>query len=118
MKWILQVMGVLAVLILGILSVSYLQHRFDQSDLKHAVEAVRLTQPTRGGGKSLEQLLAEHYQVKAEAIRWDPELESKVKGIVRVQAQVPGVSDSLVWQVDLVRFSIQPESQAAKDIVH
>lgn len=116
MKRTLQIFGVLIVLVVGILSVSYLQHRFDQSDLRHAVNAVRLTQAGGPEGLTLEEKLAQHYNVKVETIQWQPNLESKVQGIVTVQALIPGQAEPLVWQVDLVRFQISPQSPEAKNL--
>lgn len=116
MKRILQILGVLIVLVVGILSVSYLQHRFDQSDLRHAVNAVRMTQAGGPEGPTLEEKLAKEYDVKPEVIQWQPILESKVQGIVTVKALVPGQAEPLVWQVDLVRFQISPQSPKAKQL--
>jgi hypothetical protein len=112
MKKILQIIGVIAVTAIGILSISYLQHRFDQSDLRHAVQAVRTAHPG-GAGMNLEQRIGQVYGVTPEEIQWDPRLESKIKGIVRVQAHVPQHSDELVWNVDLVRFQVTPLSKKA-----
>lgn len=112
MKKVLQVIGVIAVTAIGILSISYLQHRFDQSDLRHAVQAVRSAHPG-GEGMNLEQRISQVYGVNPEEIQWDPSLESKIKGIVRVQAHIPQHSDELVWNVDLVRFQVTPLSSKA-----
>lgn len=113
MKKILQIFGIVAVTAIGILSISYLQHRFDQSDLRHAVQAVRTTHPGNGE-MNLEQWVSQVYGVSPEEIQWEPSLKSKIKGIVRVQARVPRHSDELVWNVDLVRFQVTPLSPKAQ----
>ncbi len=118
MKTILKGFGAVLVIVVGVLSVSYLQHRFDQSDIKHALQAVRMTQPKGADSLPLEQALAEHYGVPIEKIQWSPLLESKVKGIVQIEAKIPGVTEPLLWQVDLVRFQILPQSAAAKELFH
>ena len=113
MKKVLQVFGIVAVTAIGIMAISYLQHRFDQSDLRHAVQAVRAARPDNSG-MTLEQMIVKTYGETSENIRWDPTLESKIKGVVRVQAHLPRHSDELVWTVDLVRFQVVPQSEKAK----
>ena len=111
---ILKIIGVALVLVLGVLAVSYLQYRFDRSDIQHAVDAVRMTRPQGPRGKTLEQVLSERHGVPVERIFWRPEFESKLKGTVRVKAQLPENSEHLEWQVDLVRFQVMPLTPAAR----
>ena len=106
------------VLSLGIFAISYLQYRFDQSDLKHALAAVRLNKSLGPEDLSLEQKIASHYQVPIDSITWLAHIESKVRGFVRVEAKVVNVSDLLNWDVDLVRFQVIPVSEMAKQIGH
>ncbi|MFO1462610.1 MAG: hypothetical protein U1F66_02460 [bacterium] len=115
MKSLLRYVGAVAVVLLGVMSVSYLQFRFDQSDLKHSVAAVRLARPAGPQGASLEELVARQFGVRPDLISWEPQLESKVKGTVLVKALPPQGGGNLIWKVDLVRLSvvpITPEAQA------
>jgi len=103
------------VVLFGILSVSYLQYRFDQSDLRHAVAAVRLARPGGAQDTTLEEKVAQQFGVKPDLVSWEPQIESKVKGTVLVKALPPQGGGNLIWKVDLVRLSvvpITPEAQA------
>lgn len=102
--------------VLGVMAVSYLQHRFDRSDIQHAVDAVRMTRPQGPEGNTLEEMVATRYGVSRERIFWVPEIESKIKGTVKVKASVPDSKDILEWRVDLVRFQVFPVSPAARDL--
>ena len=74
------------VLISGILLVSFMQFRFDQSDLRHAVEAVQARVPGALGCRA--------------------EILSRVKGEIRVSCQ------GRVWAVDVVKGLIIEENHA------
>ncbi len=114
MKKILSTFAAIFVLLSTTLVVSYLQHRFDSSDLKHAVSAVQASRPQGGDGPVLIDLLAQRYGVAPQDISWNPQIDSKIAGLVTVQAQLPGSSEIFTWQVDLVRFQIHPLSSAAQ----
>ncbi|HEX5035047.1 MAG TPA: hypothetical protein VFW62_11235 [bacterium] len=118
MKSAFQYLGALVVVVVGILSVSYLQHRFDQSDLRHAVNAVRLTKPEGPQASTLEEKVAQHFQVAPDRLFWEPRLESKVQGTVLVKAVPPQGGSNLVWEVDLVRMSVIPVTPEAKSLFH
>ncbi len=96
----------------GFAIMNYVQHRYDVSDLRKAIEVVQAAKP--GGATATGALLSERYKVPASAIRWDSELESKWRGTVLVTAQINGVSEPLSWQVDLSRQHVMPISEAAK----
>jgi hypothetical protein len=116
MKKIIKIFVSLCIVIAGVLTVSYLQYRFDRSDLKHAVQAVREIRPSGPEGDTLEAEVARVYGVSKEAIQWVPEIESKTQGKVWVRAVLSGRDTELLWQVDLVRFSVIPISPAAKSL--
>lgn len=118
MKSVFQYLGAAIVVLVGVLSVSYLQHRFDQSDLKHAVNAVRLTRPEGPQASTLEEKVAQHFQVAPERLFWEPHLESKVKGTVQVKAIPPQGGGNLIWEVDLVRMNVAPVTPEAKSLFH
>jgi len=104
------------ILAAGVLTVSYLQYRFDQSDIRNAVNAVR---STRSGGPqqgSLEERLSQRFGIAPESISWQPRIESKLKGTVQVRALLPQGPNDLIWEVDLVRYSVQPVTESAKTI--
>ncbi|MCE9624101.1 MAG: hypothetical protein K8R69_01410 [Deltaproteobacteria bacterium] len=97
------------------MSVSYLQYRFDMSDVKHAVAAVRSARPGGAQDQPLEEKVAKAFGVKPDLISWQPEIESKMRGTVLVRALPPQGGGNLIWKVDLVRLSvvpITPEAQA------
>ena len=118
MKSAFQYLGALTVVIVGILSVSYLQHRFDQSDLRYAVNAVRLTKPEGPQAPTLEEKVAKHFQVAPDRLFWEPQLESKIQGKVLVKAVPPQGGGNLIWEVDLVRMSVAPVTPEAKSLFH
>lgn len=104
------------ILVVGIFTVSYLQYRFDQSDLKHAVAAVREARPTGPHGPTLEEALARSLAIPADRISWVPTIDSKFKGTVVVQALIPQGGANLYWEVDLVRFSVKPITLEAERV--
>ncbi len=114
MKKVLSTFAAVLVLLSTTLVVSYLQHRFDNSDLKHAVSAVQSSRPQGSGGLVLIDLLSKRYGVSPQEILWNSQIDSKIAGLVTVQAQLPRVTEPLTWQVDLVRFQIHPVSSAAQ----
>lgn len=114
MKNILRIFAAATVIVLGVAAVGYLQYRFDRSDLEHAVQAVRVSRPEGPMGKTLEEILADRYEVSREQIFWVPRLESKFRGTVVVEAFISGKKKNLLWKVDLVRFNIVPISSEAK----
>lgn len=118
MKFMLRYLGAAVVVIAGILSVSYLQHRFDQSDLRHAVNAVRLARPEGPQAPTLEEKVASHFQVASDRLFWEPSLESKIQGTVRVKAVPPQGGGNLIWEVDLVRMNVVPVTAEAKTLFH
>lgn len=101
-------------LAIGVMTVSYVQYRFDQSDIKHAVNAVRYARPGGSTRPPLEDVLAQHFGVVPAAISWEPHIESKVKGTVQVRARLAQAPSDFIWEVDLVRFSVKPLSENAK----
>ncbi|MCC7343347.1 MAG: hypothetical protein IT573_00310 [Deltaproteobacteria bacterium] len=114
MKSLFKYIGAAAVVILGVVSVSYLQHRFDQSDLRHAVGAVRFARPQGPQGATLEEQVAYKFQTRPELISWEPQLESKLEGTVLVRALPPQGGENLIWKVDLVRMSVVPITPEAE----
>jgi hypothetical protein len=116
LKVLLRYLGALVVLLIGVMAVSYLQYRFDQSDIQHAVGAVRQARPPGLAGKTIEEGVASYYQIAPEAISWVPEIQSKLKGTVLVKALPPQGPGKFIWQVDLVHFSIQPMSPEAEGL--
>lgn len=113
MKKILSLVAGGLVVIIGVVAVSYLQHRFDQSDLRHAVKVVKAARPQGPQGPSIDERLQAKYQVLPDQVGWEPKIESKTQGIVAVHAKVPGSPDKLLWEVDLVRFNVRPVSPAS-----
>jgi hypothetical protein len=118
MKKVLKIFGAATVLVLGVITIRYLQFRFDRSDIEHAVLAVRSAKPEGRQGPTIEEKISDRYGVATVNIQWFSEIESKTQGIVRVQAKVPGSSDDLSWRVDLVRFNITPATPKAAEIAH
>lgn len=116
MKKVLQIIFGIIILILGVLGVSYLQYRFDRSDIRHAVQAVQNARPLGADTPTVLEDIANRYQMKPENVVWDSTIQSKTQGIVQVSAQIPGESEPLLWQVDLVRFSVIPANEAAKKL--
>ena len=115
MKSIFKYLGAAAAVLLGVVSVSYLQYRFDQSDLRHAVGAVRAARPLGPSDATLEEKVAKNFNTRPDLISWEPQIESKVQGTVLVRALPPQGGGNLIWKVDLVRLSvvpITPEAQA------
>jgi hypothetical protein len=118
LKSLVRYLGAAIVVVAGILSVSYLQHRFDQSDLRHAVNAVRLAKPEGPASATLEEKVAQHFKVAPDRLFWEPQLESKVQGTVLVKAVPPQGGSNLIWEVDLVRMSVAPFTPEAKNLFH
>ena len=114
MKSVFKYLGALTVVLLGVVSVSYLQYRFDQSDLKHAIAAVRFAHPDGPKGPFLEEKVANAFQTRPDLISWEPQIESKVQGTVRVKALPPQGGGNLIWKVDLVRMSVVPITPEAE----
>lgn len=114
MKSLLKYLGAAAVVILGVVSVSYLQYRFDQSDLRHAVGAVRFARPLGPNDATLEEKVAQSFQTRPDLISWQPEIESKMHGTVLVKALPPHGGGNLIWKVDLVRMSVVPITPEAE----
>jgi len=109
-------LGAATVIVLGVVAVSYLQHRFDVADLKNAVKAVQTSRPLGPQGPTLVEELSQRYGVQPQSISWIPQIESKVQGTVQVQAVVPGREELLVWKVDLVRYRVMPASSGASEL--
>ncbi len=118
MKKTLQYAVGVVLILAGVLAVSYLQDRFDQSDINHAVMAVRAARPLGGGDKTLEEKAAAFFQVPADRISWAPEIESKLKGTVKVRVLPPQGGGNWVYQVDLVRMSVTPLTPEAAALSH
>lgn len=117
MKRVLQFIFAVVIIILGVMSVSYLQHRFDRSDVKHAVQAVQTARPLGATSPMILEEVAAYYQVAPEEVLWDAVIESKTQGVVTVKAFGPqGRNGGFVWQVDLVRFNVIPVNQAAQEL--
>lgn len=100
----------------GILAITYLQFRFDQSDLKNAVGAVRLARPGGHDDSTLEEKIQKKYGVRPDLISWIPEIESKITGKVKVRALLPQGDKNLIYQVDLVRLSVNPLTPEAEEL--
>ena len=105
-------------ILLGVLGIAYLQHRFDQSDINHAVSAVRLARPLGAGDKTLEEKAAAFFKVPVDHISWAPEIESKFMGTVKVRMVPPQGGGNWVYQVDLVRMSVTPLTPEATALSH
>lgn len=103
-------------LAIGILTITYLQFRFDQADLKNAVAAVRLAKPGGEADSTIEEKIQKKYGVAADRISWVPRIESKFRGTVAVEAALPGRNPNLVYQVDLVRLTVQPLTEEAREL--
>jgi hypothetical protein len=88
------------------MAVSYLQFRFDQSDIKHAVAVVREMRPK--GPETIEELVSRSYHIPPQQIQWEPKIESKWEGTVVIRATTPQGEGNLAWKVDLVRYSVIP----------
>ncbi len=104
-------------LALGLAAIGYLQFRFDHSDLKNAVGAVRAARPAGPADPTLEEKITKKFGVPPEQISWLAEIESKFKGTVKVRAVLPKGEKDLVFQVDLVRMAVAPLSEDAKGLI-
>ncbi len=94
------------ILVTGVLTLSYMQFRFDQSDVKHAIETVRLTRLPSVNNSTLEELTIRHYGLPSNQIIWEAVIKSKWKGTVLVKALKPNREGNLVWEVDLSRILV------------
>lgn len=81
LRWV----AALSFLVLGILSVSYLQKKFDDGDLRKALQAVRLKAPDAGDCRA--------------------EVVSRLRGVVQVRCR------ETAWKVDVVRGVIEKIDQ-------
>ena len=115
MKLFLRYLGAAAVLVMGVFSIGYLQYRFDSSDLQHAVSAVRVARPLGAQDAPLEEKVASYFGVTPDRIFWQPEIESKWRGTVKVKAIPPQGGGNLIWRVDLVRLSVMPITPEAME---
>ena len=118
MKNILKYFFALLLMLIAVLSVSYLQHRFDASDINHAVAAVKAARPLGPQDKTIEEKISAIYHVHPEQISWVPTLESKTRGIVSVKVLLPSGDQNLVYQVDLVRLAVLPRNTEAQNLSH
>jgi hypothetical protein len=112
----LRYFAAILVLLVGVLAASYLQHRFDQSDIKHAVEAVKKARPKPDSPLDVEQILGNNFNIKEEEIVWKTFIESKWKGKVRVEAVISDAQQTYAWEVDVVRFEIKPVTPGAENL--
>lgn len=103
-------------LAVGLLTITYLQFRFDQADLKNAVEAVRLTKPGGKADSTIEEKIQKKYKVAPDRISWVPRIESKFRGTVVVQAALPEGNPNLIYKVDLVRLAVIPITEEAREL--
>ncbi len=84
-RWAFRILVTFVLVVLATLSVSYLQHRFDEADRKKALEAVRTRVPER-------------------VEPCDAEVDSRMRGRVSV------VCENGRWIVDIVHGAISPVS--------
>ncbi len=118
MRNILKYFFALLLMLVAVMSVSYLQHRFDASDINHAVAAVRAARPLGPQDKTIEEKISAIYHISPEQISWIPTLESKVRGIVSVKVLLPSGDQNLIYHVDLVRLAVLPQSTEAQSLSH
>lgn len=124
MKKILQFTVGIFILIAGVFGVSYLQYRFDRSDVQHAIQAVQTARPIASEDATIIEKIALSYQVDPNSIIWSSKIQSKTQGIVMVSALVPSrpsidenkKNHEFLWQVDLVRFQVIPVNEKAKSL--
>lgn len=114
MKLIIKIFLAATVLVIGMASIGYLQHRFDRADLKNALEAVQLSHPQGPEGPILLDLIEERLGVSPSQVIWVPRIESKLKGLMMVEAHYDAEKPPLKWQVDLVRYRVIPITEEAK----
>jgi len=101
------------VLVAGYLTLSYLDHRFDQGDSQRAVAAVRVARPLGPQDASIEAKAAKYFGVDPNLLSWTPNIESKVKGVVQVGVSPPSGLSRVVYQVDLIRLTVTPVTPEA-----
>lgn len=114
MNLIFRYIAVALILLAGYFTMTYMQARFDQADLRKAIAAVQSVRPSSTSSKTIAEALAAKYAVKPEEIYWSTEIQSKWRGTVRVTALIPNTKDSLTWLVDVSAQEVMPESDAAK----
>ena len=108
--------AVALVLVAGFLLMMYMQQRFDNLDLRKAIEAVQEVH-SPGNSSTLKEQVAERYAIPADQIHWSAVVASKVWGTVWVTAEIPGSSDQLRWKVDVSRQQVMPESEPAQSLL-
>ena len=101
-------------LLIGLLVVtlSWLQGRFDDSDHRKATELVTQYRPREGGLSIAQALRARHPGLEPDAITWSSEITSGCLGHVRVYALVRQPSgkpsETYAFDVDLAGPSVHP----------
>jgi len=96
------------------MTLSYLDHRFDESDIRRAVGAVRLSRPLGPQDASIEEKAAKYLGVDLASLLWVPNFESKVKGTVMVTVVPPVGQSGLSYHADLVRLTVTPATPEAE----
>ncbi len=113
---------ILALLILisaAIASFLYLERRFDNADIKKAIELAKQAK-ANDDAPALPQALARlHPDVAANDIVWRAELADRCYGTVRVTASVPGAAAPVIYQFDVNVLSgrLHPGNEAAMQIM-
>lgn len=118
MALLLRYGAVAMVFIAGYLAMTYMQHRFDSSDLQKAIDAVRLAHPAAESPTTIEERLAKELGVSTRELSWEAEWKSKFWGTVFIHARAPQHDDEFIWTVDLARQTVMPVSEASKNLVH
>ncbi len=103
------------VIIATLLASSYLWHRFDQSDIRHAIEGVQAWPVNKKHSETWGEVVPKYYGMQAHEIHWDASIDSRTEGTLKVWAFHPDKSGEFVWKVQLVWavISVEPISEIA-----
>lgn len=113
--------AVAALIVLSLVSVNFLEARFDRADLDRAGTLVRHYRPAGPGeGRTLEEALIKKFDTTATGeMLWSAELKSSCAGIVRVTARVPtarGIHE-VAFDVFVTESRIHPANEAGRELL-
>lgn len=103
------------VIIGTILASSYLWYRFDQSDIRHAIEGVKSWPANKQKTQTWEELVSQYYKVEPHEVSWQAKIDSRTQGTLIVHAFHPDKEGEFIWKVQLVWavISVEPTSDLA-----
>ncbi|MBI3074084.1 MAG: hypothetical protein HYY84_18395 [Deltaproteobacteria bacterium] len=112
--------AVAALIVLSLVSVNFLEARFDRADLDRAGMLVRNHRPAGAEGRTLEEaLIAKFGNTATGELIWSAELKSSCAGIVRVTARVPtaGGLSEYAWDVLVTESRIHPGNEPGRALL-